>query len=86
MLLAAVLFLTEVWGYSVLHAGLALAPGPADGGDLRRRRPAASRAGSGRGSSAPRGALIFAAGLRLVGWRIVGADPALRRPTSCPGS
>ena len=28
MLLAGVLLLTEVWGYSVLHAGLALAPGP----------------------------------------------------------
>jgi EmrB/QacA subfamily drug resistance transporter len=28
MLLSSVLFLTEVWGYSALNAGLALAPGP----------------------------------------------------------
>jgi MFS family permease len=28
MLLGAVLFLTEVWGYSIVRAGLAIAPGP----------------------------------------------------------
>jgi hypothetical protein len=28
MLLGSVIFLTQLWGYSVLHAGLAIAPGP----------------------------------------------------------
>jgi MFS family permease len=28
MLLGAVLFLTEVWGYSIIRAGIAIAPGP----------------------------------------------------------
>lgn len=65
MLLAGVLFLTHVWQYSVLHAGLALAPGPvmaalfaAPGGRLVARY--------GPGSVGFLGGSLFAAGAMLL--------------------
>jgi MFS family permease len=74
MLLAGVLFLTGVWDYSILKAGLALAPGPL--------MAAASAAPAGR--MAPRfgeqrlaaiGCLTF--GLGTAWWALrVGAEPA----------
>jgi EmrB/QacA subfamily drug resistance transporter len=61
LLLGGVLFLTEVWGYSVLRAGLAFAPGPvmaalfaAPGGRLTAR--------VGPGPVALAGGLLFAIG------------------------
>jgi MFS family permease len=74
MLLAAVLFLTEVWGYSVLHAGLAIAPGPLAAAITAV--PAGRLAALvGPRLPATAGALIFAAGFA---WSLafVGADPA----------
>jgi EmrB/QacA subfamily drug resistance transporter len=74
MLLAGVLFLTGVWDYSILKAGLALAPGPL--------MAAASAVPAGR--LAPRfgeqrlavlGCLSFAAGAAFWALR-TGADPA----------
>lgn len=74
MLLAGVLFLTGVWDYSILRAGLALAPGPL--------MAAASAVPAGR--LAPRfgerrlaaiGCLTFAAG--TASWALrIGAEPA----------
>jgi EmrB/QacA subfamily drug resistance transporter len=65
LLLSGVLFLTHVWQYSVLHAGLALAPGPvmaalfaAPGGRLVTRY--------GPGSIGFLGGLLFAAGAMLL--------------------
>ena len=81
MLLAGVLFLTGVWHYSVLRAGLSLAPGPlmaalfgaARGRAQRPLRPARRR----RARAAPVRA-------RLRRWvRQVGAEPAMR-PSCCP--
>jgi EmrB/QacA subfamily drug resistance transporter len=65
LLLSGVLFLTHVWHYSVLRAGLALAPGPvmaalfaAPGGRLVARY--------GPGSIGFLGGLLFAAGAMLL--------------------
>jgi EmrB/QacA subfamily drug resistance transporter len=73
MLLSAVLFLTEVWGHSVLRAGLEIAPGPAmaavfavPAGRLAARH--------GERIVGAAGALLFALG--GVWWITqVGADP-----------
>jgi EmrB/QacA subfamily drug resistance transporter len=73
MLLAAVIFLTQVWGYSTITAGLAIAPGPL--------MAAATAAPAGRlsGRIGPRipaiaGGLLFAPSF---GWAIafVGTEP-----------
>jgi EmrB/QacA subfamily drug resistance transporter len=65
MLLAGVLLLTEVWGYSVTHAGVALVPGPAMAATF------AAPAGRLTGRFGPRpvvfaGGLVFAAGFFLL--------------------
>ena len=76
MLLAAVLFLTEVWGYSIVRAGLAIAPGP-----LLAALTAvpAGRLAARTGPRLPAiaGGLVFAAGFA---WPLsfVGADAGLR--------
>ena len=73
MLLANVLFLTSVWGYSILRAGMAITPGPlvvaalsASTGRLSRR--------IGYRAVLVAGGLVFAAG---VGWyaAIVDTEP-----------
>ena len=46
--LCNVLFLTTVWGYSVLEAGLAITPGPVHRRGGRAPRVGARRAGSAR--------------------------------------
>jgi EmrB/QacA subfamily drug resistance transporter len=74
MLLAGVLFMTGVWGFSVLKAGLCLAPGPAMAatfatisGPLPLRIAPGTLAATGMG--------VFACGVGVWLWR-VGADPA----------
>jgi hypothetical protein len=74
MLLAGVLFMTGVWGFSVLKAGLCLAPGPAMAatfatisGRLPLRTAPGTLAAAGMG--------VFACGAGVWLWR-VGADPA----------
>jgi len=74
MLLAGVLFMTGVWGFSVLKAGLCLAPGPAMAatfatitGRLPLRIAPGTLAAAGMG--------VFACGAGFWLWR-VGADPA----------
>jgi EmrB/QacA subfamily drug resistance transporter len=74
MLLAGVLFMTGVWGFSVLKAGLCLAPGPAMAatfatltGRLPLRLAPGTLAATGMG--------VFACGAGFWLWR-VGADPA----------
>jgi EmrB/QacA subfamily drug resistance transporter len=71
MLLSTSLFLTQVWGYSVLEAGLALAPGPATAAVVAV--PAsllAARVGPGRVAAA--GGLLFAAAGAWWMWRVGG--------------
>jgi len=78
MLLAGVLFLTGVWDYSILKAGLALAPGPlmaaASAAPAGRLTP---RFGEGQRLAAI-GGLMFALG---TGWwaLTVGPEPAYVR-------
>jgi MFS family permease len=74
LLLASVLFLTEVWHYSVLQAGLAFAPGPLMVALL------SGPAGTLAGRVGPRplvlvGVVLFAAGCAWWLWR-VGTSPA----------
>jgi MFS family permease len=58
VLLANILFLTGVWGWSVLRAGIAVTPGPLDGRALGHRRRAAGRPlRPARGRSSRRAAL-----------------------------
>ena len=74
MLLAAVLFLTEVWGYSIVRAGLAIAPGfLAALSAIPAGRLAARDWGPGLPAIA--GGLVFAAGFV---WPLshVGLEPA----------
>jgi EmrB/QacA subfamily drug resistance transporter len=74
MLISNVIFLTDVWHYSALHAGLALTPGPLMamvfapfGGRLARR--------AGPGAVGGAGALLFVAGSAL--WiALIGLHPA----------
>ena len=73
MLLSSVLLLTEVWGYSALHAGVALMPGPtlaaifaAPGGRISQKY--------GSRPLAIAGGLIFAAGF-LVNLASIEATP-----------
>jgi EmrB/QacA subfamily drug resistance transporter len=74
LLLATVLFLTEIWGYSVLEAGIAFAPGPLMVALLSW--PAGTLAGRvGPRPLALAGVLLFAAGCGWWLWR-VGAEPA----------
>jgi EmrB/QacA subfamily drug resistance transporter len=74
LLLATVLFLTDVWGYSTLEAGLAFAPGPAMVALLSW--PAGSLAGRvGARRPALAGVTLFAAGCGWWLWR-VGESPA----------
>ena len=74
MLLAGVLFMTGVWGFSVLEAGLCLAPGPAMAATF------ATIAGRlplriGPGNLAALGMVVFSCGAGVWLWR-VGAEPA----------
>ena len=50
-MLNGVLFLTGVWGYSMLKAGLAITPGPVTGRTTRMSRTTPSRSVSGSFSS-----------------------------------
>ncbi|MDX6647508.1 MAG: hypothetical protein QOK40_3235 [Miltoncostaeaceae bacterium] len=69
LLLASVLFLTEVWGYSVLEAGLAFAPGPLMVALLSW--PAGTLAGRiGARPLALSGVVLFAAGCAWWIWRV----------------
>ena len=73
MFLSSILFLTQVWGYSILRAGFAVAPGPALVAVLAPRMGRLA----GRVGQRPlllAGGLVFAAG---GGWRLVrlGARP-----------
>jgi MFS family permease len=73
MLLASVLFLTGVWKYSVLAAGLSLAPGPLMAATFA---PVAGRLANrvGQRNLAVAGLTLFALG--CVWWRLrVGASP-----------
>ena len=83
MLLAGVLLLTEVWGYSVTHAGVALVPGPAMAATF------AAPAGRLTGRFGPRpvvfaGGLVFAAGFFCC-WRW-STRPPTTPAASSPGS
>ena len=49
LLLGNILFLTEVWGYSMLKAGFAVTPGPLMAAAVRRRSRAGSRTATGSG-------------------------------------
>ncbi|MGZ4270833.1 MAG: MFS transporter [Solirubrobacteraceae bacterium] len=73
MLLGGVLFMTGVWRFSVLKAGLCLVPGPAMAATFA---PIAGRLASrvGQGTLAALGMAVFAAGAGVWLWRI-GAAP-----------
>jgi MFS family permease len=73
MLLAGVLFLTSVWDYSVLNAGIAFAPGPATAAIFAV--PSGRLAGRlGQRALATAGATIF--GLGALWWALtVGTEP-----------
>jgi NTE family protein len=71
--LCNVLFLTTVWGYSVLEAGLAITPGPFVAAAVAR--PASRLAARvGPGPTAAAGALIWAAGVAYLAG-VVGTQP-----------
>jgi EmrB/QacA subfamily drug resistance transporter len=74
MLLSSVIFLTDVWGYSELQAGLALSPGPLAAAAFA---PVSGRLANrfGPGPIGTAGALAFAAGTGWWIWRI-GLDAA----------
>jgi len=73
MLLSGVLLLTEVWGYSALKAGLALAPGPLMAAIFAA--PAGRLGGRiGQRPVAVAGGLTFAAGFAVI-LASVGAEP-----------
>jgi EmrB/QacA subfamily drug resistance transporter len=74
LLLCNVLFLTQVWGYSILHAGFAVTPGPLM---AALTAPLAGRLSDrfGQRLVALPGALFFAAGCALFASGI-GASPA----------
>jgi NTE family protein len=73
-ILCNVLFLTTVWGYSVLEAGLAISPGPAVAFVVAR--PAAKAADRlGAGPVIAVGAAIWAAAMAYF-VNVVGPDPA----------
>jgi EmrB/QacA subfamily drug resistance transporter len=74
MLLSGVLLLTEVWGYSALKAGLALAPGPLMAAIFAA--PAGRLGGRiGQRPVAVAGGLTFAAGFAVI-LASVGAEPS----------
>jgi len=74
MLLTNVLFLTEVWGYSTLRAGLAITPGPLVVAALSR--PAGSLAARiGYGKVLVAGGLVFASA-QLWSATLVDGEPA----------
>lgn len=73
LLLASVLFMTQIWHYSVLQAGLAVAPGPLMVALLSW--PAGSLVGRmGAARLVAPGVLLFAAGCLWTVWR-AGATP-----------
>jgi len=74
MLLCNVLFLTEVWGYSTLTAGLALSPGPLTSAVVAGPAGRVADRFGQRVVVVP-GALVFAAGIAGFIFR-VGPDPA----------
>jgi EmrB/QacA subfamily drug resistance transporter len=73
MLLAGVLFMTGVWGYSVFRAGLSLAPGPSMAALFSAPAGALSDRFGQRAVGAP-GPVIFALGCLWWVWQ-VGAEP-----------
>jgi EmrB/QacA subfamily drug resistance transporter len=74
MLLSSVLFLTEVWHYSALKAGLAISPGPLAAAALA---PVSGRVAGevGPGRVGALGGLLFVAGALWWIWQI-GGEPA----------
>jgi EmrB/QacA subfamily drug resistance transporter len=73
MLLAGVLFMTGVWHYSVLRAGLSLAPGPMIAALFAAPAGALSDRFGQRAVGAP-GPILFALGCAWWAWQ-VGAEP-----------
>jgi EmrB/QacA subfamily drug resistance transporter len=73
MLLAGVLFMTSVWQYSVLRAGLSLAPGPLMAALLAAPAGALSDRFGQRAVGAP-GPILFALGCAWWAWQ-VGVEP-----------
>jgi MFS family permease len=74
MLLAGVLWLTQVWHYSVLTAGLALVPGPAMAAIFAAPSGRLADRFGQRAVGIP-GALLFAASFGWLQWQ-VGLEPA----------
>ncbi|WP_300007963.1 DHA2 family efflux MFS transporter permease subunit [Pseudonocardia sp.] len=74
LLLANILFLTAVWRYDVLLAGLAVTPGPLM---AALSSPLAGRVADryGAGAAVVGGGVLFAAGCLLFAWRL-GSEPA----------
>ena len=81
-LLVAILWMQQVWGYSAIRTGLAIAPGPL----MVPIFAAVAQRIAGRvpvGRIAALGCVLVGAGTVLV-LTSVGASPALRRPSCCP--
>ena len=74
MLLAGVLFMTGVWHYSVLRAGLSLAPGPLTAALFSAPAGALSDRFGQRAVGAP-GPVLFSLGTAWWAWRM-GAEPS----------
>ena len=74
MLLGNILFLTSVWHYSILRAGLAVTPGPARGGGGVGARRQAGRHASASARCCWSGFAVFAGGLVWYATR-VGSAP-----------
>ena len=73
MLLGNVLFLTEVWGYSILKAGLAIAPSPAAAAVVAGPAGRLSDRYGQRPVAVP-GAIVFTLGVMWLAW-VVGSQP-----------
>lgn len=73
LLLGSILFLTEIWRYSILTAGLAMAPGPILAG-ISAAAAGALNDRFGRRLVGVIGALLFSAGGLLLLWQ-VGTQP-----------
>ena len=88
-LLSNVLFLTGVWHYSIVRAGLAMAPSPVVAAWPRRSLAASARASESARSASPARSILASAVLwywftRRLSSRTTG--PTGSRPRSCPGS
>ena len=77
MLLGNVLFLTEIWGYSILKAGLAIVPSPLAAAVFAGPAGRLSDRFGQRPVAAP-GAIVFALGVGWLAW-VAGPEPAYLR-------